>query len=189
MPDKATFIVPGEPRAVRGVLEAVYYDLKDGNKNAKIILFDTGAPYIRVEAPTEEDALALIRTAQRLTVDQLSGLSTVTTAIFIEPPLASDNFHISMGAVGAIGGARPALEILLSTPKVALESYSNRYTHEFSENLCGAFEKASSLHTSLTLRIQIGNYILKRYKKGKFTLEEFESMVKSPRSTGELATR
>ncbi|KAI1115181.1 hypothetical protein F5Y14DRAFT_450271 [Nemania sp. NC0429] len=182
----ANFIVPGEPCAVKGVIEAVYRDLTDGNRDAEICLINTGAPYIRVVAPTEEDALALVRTAQRLTTGYLSGLSTATTIIFVEPPRTSGNFQISMGTIGANGaieGARPTLEILPGTPKVALKSYS-----EFSENLCEAFENASSLHTSLMLKIHIGCYILKTYKKGNLTLEEFERMIKSPRATGKFAT-
>lgn len=188
-PFVATFIVPGEPRSVRGVIEAVYSDLKVGNNNAKIVLFDTtSAPYIRVEAPTEEDALALIHTAQRLTTGHLSGLSTVTTAIFIEPPPTGSNFHISMKAIDVINGARPVLEMLPGRLKGSWDSYYDRYAYQFSENLCEALERASSLHTSLILRIHLGYYIWTRYKKGSLTMEEFENMVKSPRTTGELAT-
>lgn len=181
--------MPGEPHTVKGVIEAVYRDLKDGNKSAKIDLVDTKSPYIRVKAPTEEDVLALICTAQRLTTGHLLGLSTATTAIFIEPPLAGGNFHISMGTTGAIEGIRPALEMLLGTPKVALKSYSDRYTYELSEKLSEAFEGASGLHTSLILKVHIGYYVLKKYREGRFTLEEFESMVRSSRAVGQLDTR
>jgi hypothetical protein len=84
---------------------------------------------------------------------------------------------------------RPTLETLVGTPNMTLKSYSAKYRDEFSEYLSQAFEEASSLHTSLILRVHLGHYLLQRYKMGKSTFEEFESMVKNPRATGHLDTR
>ncbi|KAI1154890.1 hypothetical protein F4825DRAFT_448137 [Nemania diffusa] len=186
----ATFIVSGEPDAVKGVTKAVYHDLKDGNKDAKIDFHETKAPYIRVEAPTEEDALALIRTAQRLAAVYLSGRSTEGRRIFVEPRVNStSDFRISIDVIKTTEDVRPTLEIMAGTPHIALNSHSAKYRDEFSEYLCQAFEEASSLHTSLILRAYLGRYFLQTYKKGKFKLEEFESMVKNPRANGRLDTR
>ncbi|KAI1744306.1 hypothetical protein F4680DRAFT_444335 [Xylaria scruposa] len=187
----ATFIVPGEPNAVRGVLKAVYQDLKDGNKDANIVLRETVAPYIRVHAPTEEDALALVRTAQRLAVGHLSGDSTEARVVFVEPPTncMTTGFHIDVHVIDDIKCARPILETMPGTSNMALRSSSDRYKRELSHNLYEAFEKASSLHASLSLKIHLGYYLLQTYRKGKCTLEQFESMVRSPRATGRLDTQ
>ncbi|KAI1755058.1 hypothetical protein F4782DRAFT_552207 [Xylaria castorea] len=188
---KATFIVSGEPNAIRGVIKAVYHDLKDGNKDADIEIRETAAPYIRVHAPTEEDALALVRTAQRLAAAHLSGDSTEARIIFVEPPAncMTVGFQLDVYVIGTIKCARPTLESMPGTPDMVLKSSSDRYKRELSENLCEAFEKASSLHTSLILKIHLGYYLLQTYRKGKLTLEQFESMVKHPRATGKLDTR
>ncbi|KAI0450157.1 hypothetical protein F5B21DRAFT_508503 [Xylaria acuta] len=187
----ATFIVSGRPDAIRGVIKAVYHDLKDGNKDAKIELRETTAPYIRVHAPTEEDALALVRTAQRLAVAHLSGDSTEAGIIFVEPPTncMTTRFQIDVHVIDTIKCARPTLENMPGMPDMALKPSASRYKHELSGSLCEAFEKASNLHTSLILRIHLGHYLLQTYRKGKFTLEQFESMVKHPRATGKLDTR
>ncbi|KAI0489589.1 hypothetical protein F4859DRAFT_509176 [Xylaria cf. heliscus] len=188
----ASFIVPGDPDAVRGVIKAVYHDLKDGNKDATIEFRETTAPYIRVHAPTEEDALALIRTAQRLAAEHLSGDATEAKAIFVEPPMnyITTGFQIAIHVIDAIKCARPILESMPGAPDMALKtSSSDRYKRELSESLYEAFEKASNLHASLMMKIHLGYYLLSNYRKGKFTLEQFESMVKNPRATGKLDTR
>ncbi|KAI0548631.1 hypothetical protein F4679DRAFT_316880 [Xylaria curta] len=187
----ATFIVPGEPNAIRGVAKAVYQDLKDGNKDANIEFRETAAPYIRVHAPTEEDVLALVRTAQRLAVEHLSGDSTEARVVFVEPPTncMTTGFHIDVHVIDDIRCARPILESMPGTSDMVLRSSSDRYKRELSQNLYESFEKASSLHASLSLKIHLGYYLLQTYKKGKCTLEQFESMVKSPRATGKLDTR
>ncbi|KAI8947128.1 hypothetical protein F4801DRAFT_592845 [Xylaria longipes] len=187
----ATFVVSGEPDAVRGVIKAVYQDLKDGNKDANIELRETTVTYIRVHAPTEEDALALVRTAQRLAAAYISGESTEARVIFVEPPAncVTTGFQIDVHVLDAIKCARPALEKMPGTPDVALKSSPDRYKHELSESLCEDFEKASNLHQSLFLKIHLGYYLLQTYRKGKFTLEQFENMVQNPRATGKLDTR
>ncbi|KAI0862040.1 hypothetical protein F4860DRAFT_513465 [Xylaria cubensis] len=187
----ATFIVPGEPNAIRGVIEAIYHDLKDGNKDANIEFRETAVPYIRVHAPTEEDALALVRTAQRLAVEYLSGDSTETRVVFVEPPTnyMTTDFQIDVHVVDNSKCARPILESIPGTSNMLLESFSDRYKRELSEKLYEAFERASSLHASLSLKIHLGYYLLQTYRKGKCTLEQFESMVNSPRATGKLDTR
>ncbi|TGJ78381.1 hypothetical protein E0Z10_g10378 [Xylaria hypoxylon] len=185
----ATFIVAGEPDAIRGVTEAVYRDLKDGNKDASIEFRDMTVPNIRVEAPTEEDAMALIRTAQRIAATHLSGAPTETKILFVEPPPnCTNDFQIAINVIDETKCARPKLESLPSTPNLAPGLSPETYKQEFSKSLCEAFENASSLHSSLILKIHLGYYILQTYKPGKFTFENFESMVKSPRATGQLET-
>ncbi|TRX98194.1 hypothetical protein FHL15_000839 [Xylaria flabelliformis] len=187
----ATFIVPGEPNAIKGVINAVYHDLKDGNKDANIEFRETAVPYIRVHAPTEEDAMALVRTAQRLAVEHLSGDSTETRVVFVEPPTnyMTTDFQIDVHVVDNIKCARPTLESIPGTSNMLLKSFSDRYKRELSEKLYEAFERASSHHASLSLKIHLGHYLLQTYRKGKCTLEQFESMVNSPRATGKLDTR
>ncbi|KAI1133507.1 hypothetical protein F5Y10DRAFT_259829 [Nemania abortiva] len=187
----ANFIVSGEPESVKGVAKAVYLDLKDGNKDAKIELRETKVPYIRVEAPSEEDALSLIRTAQRLSAAYLSGLSVEAKAVFVEPPPTTftSNFQISVDAMNTTEYGRPTVERLAGPPHVALEPYSEKYKDELSGNLWETFEKASSLHASLIIKVHLGHYFLQTYRKGKFTFDGFESMVKSRRATGLFNTR
>ncbi|GAW18730.1 hypothetical protein ANO14919_082120 [Xylariales sp. No.14919] len=186
----ATFIVPGKPDVVRGVAEAVYQDLKDGNDDAIIDLEPT-VPFIRVEAPTEEDALALIRTAQRIAASYLSDDLPAKT-LFVEPPAncATSDFQIAVNVIPGTEIAYPSLEILYGEPNPELRLSLDRYKQEISKALCQAFVDASSLHGSLILKIRLGHYLLKNknYKLGKFTLDNFEGMVKNPRATGELET-
>ncbi|KAI3341735.1 hypothetical protein F4824DRAFT_495582 [Ustulina deusta] len=185
----AIFIVSGEPATVTGVMKAIYHDLKDGNKDATIEFQET-PQYIRVETPTEEDALALIRTSQRLAANHLSGHSTSTKVIFVEPPTTckTSNFQISMDVISATKRARAVLQKLPGTQDLALGLSSSRYKQEFSKGLCEVFEMAC-LRSSLILKIHLGYYLLETYKTGKFTLEQFESMVRHPRATGQLDTR
>lgn len=172
------------------MIKAVYHDLKDGNKDANIEFRETTAPYIRIHAPTEEDALALVRTAQRLAVAHLSGDSTEAKAVFVEPPMncMTTNFEIDVHVIDNTKYARHTLERVPGMPDMALKPSPGRYKRELSESLCEAFEKASSLHTSLSLKIHLGYYLLQFYKKGKLTLEQFEAMVKHPRATGKFNT-
>ncbi|KAI1421053.1 hypothetical protein F5Y12DRAFT_65380 [Xylaria sp. FL1777] len=186
----ATFNVSGEPDAIRGVIKALYHDLKDGNKDANIE-FEETTGYIRIEAPTEEDALALIRTCQRLTATHLSGHSNSTKIFFVEPPTTckTSHFQISVNIIDATKRARGVVQSLSDTQGSALELASNRYRQKFSKDLCEAFEMAASLHSSLILKIYLGYYLLETYRTGSLTLEQFESMVKHPRATGQLDTR
>ncbi|KAI0443287.1 hypothetical protein F4803DRAFT_550217 [Xylaria telfairii] len=186
----ATFIIPGEPDAVKGVIKAVYNDLKDGNKDANIEFRETTVPYIRVHAPTEKDALALIRTAQRLAIAHLSGDSTEAKAIFVEPPMncMTTNFEIDVHVFDTTKYARHTLERIPGTLDMVRTPSLGRYKRELSQSLCESFEKASNLHTSLSLKIYLGCYLLHTYKTGKFTLEQFETIVKHPRATGKLNT-
>ncbi|KAJ8127659.1 hypothetical protein O1611_g5978 [Lasiodiplodia mahajangana] len=185
----ANFLVVGEPSAVKGVIKAVYQDLKDGNKDARIEYHETKAPYIRIEAPSEEDVLVLLRTAQRLAAAYLSGCSVEPKAIFVEPPISlTSDFKISVDAVNATERVRPTIETLVDRPPIAPEPSLDKYRDDFSGNLHNAFEKVSSLCASLAIRVHLGQYFLQTYRQGKFTVEEFEAMVKNPRATGELDT-
>ncbi|KAJ2987684.1 hypothetical protein NUW58_g4369 [Xylaria curta] len=186
----ATFIVLGEPDAIEGLTKAIYDDLKDGNKYANIEYRETRAPYIRVDAPTEEDALSLIRTAQQRAGAHLEGRSVEDKIIFFEPPTNyMSNFQVAVHVTDSNGFARHTLESMPDEPEQALKSSSDKYKREFSEGLCKAFENASNLHGSLILKAHLGAYHLLEYKRGKFTLEQFESMVRNPRATGRLETR
>ncbi|GAP90328.2 hypothetical protein SAMD00023353_4600800 [Rosellinia necatrix] len=186
----ATFVVPGEPRTVEGILKQVYHDLKSGNKDADIELREISQPYIRIEAPTEEDALVLIRTARRLADSHLSGTLTDQKLVFVELPASftTTNFRIAVQAIDAAKNARPVIEIVPGTPDATLESSSDRYKQIFSENLCTALQEASNLHASVILHVQLGYYLLQSYKPGKYTPEQFDDMVKHPRATGYLET-
>ncbi|KAI0109634.1 hypothetical protein GGR51DRAFT_558326 [Nemania sp. FL0031] len=186
----AKFIVPGDPRAFKGVLKAVYEDLRDGNKHARIECREANPPYIRIEAPSEEDVLVLLGTAQRLAGAYLSGCSTEAKALLVEPPMIfAGNFQISVDSANATERVRPTVERLSGKPHRSLKLYSDEHKDGFSRNLRDAFEKVSSLYASLIIRVHLGKYYLRTYKKGKFTLQEFENMVKNPRATGEFDTR
>ncbi|KAI0531811.1 hypothetical protein GGR58DRAFT_508092 [Xylaria digitata] len=179
---KATFIVPGEPDAVTGVVKAVYDDLKDGNQDASIHFREARAQYIRVDAPTENDALTLIRAAQRIAATHLSDTSTEARMLFVEPPLGCEtNFQID------VNGGRPRMESLPGQ-NLALRLSSDRYKQKMSKALCEALENASNLHSSLILKINLGCYFLHNHLPGKFTLDKFEGMVKSTRASGRLET-
>ncbi|KAF2964508.1 hypothetical protein GQX73_g9071 [Xylaria multiplex] len=178
----ATFIVPGESDAVQGVVKAVYDDLKDGNKDANIDFREAAAQYIRVDAPTEKDALTLIRAAQRIAAIHLSETFTETRMLFVEPPPGWEtNFQID------VTGGCLRMESLPGPNPVPGFS-SDRYKQGISKALCEALEDASGLHSSLILKINLGCYLLHNYQPGKFTLEKFENMVKSPRASGRLET-
>ncbi|KAI0430971.1 hypothetical protein F5Y09DRAFT_341162 [Xylaria sp. FL1042] len=186
----AVFIVTGEPEAVKGVAKAVYQDLKDGNKNAKIEFRET-AGYIRVETPTEEDSLALIQTSRRLAATHLSGRSSDPKLIFVEPPTTCglNNFRISVNVIGATKRARPIVQSLPGTQDMEPGPSPNNYLQECSKSLCEAFEIAANLNSSLILKIHLGCYLLETYKTGDLSLKEFENMVRHPRATGQLDTR
>ncbi|KAI0970020.1 hypothetical protein F4678DRAFT_145301 [Xylaria arbuscula] len=183
----AAFIVSGDPDTIKGVVEAVYNDLKDGNKDAKIEFQET-AGYIRVEAPTEEDALALIKTSQRLAANHLSGQSTAAKVIFVEPPTTcrTGDFRLSFNTIDEKKEIRAALLSLPDTQDLQLSS--NRYKQEFSKSLCEAFETAASLSSSLVLRIHLGCYLLQYYRPNVSSLEAFESMIRHPKATGRWET-
>ncbi|KAJ8119518.1 hypothetical protein ONZ43_g3544 [Nemania bipapillata] len=121
----------------------------------------------------------------------LSGHSVEAKRILVEPPPDSNtgSFQVSVDVTHGTELVRPTLERDTRATSVELESYSTKYKDEFSKYLSQAFEDASSLHTSLVLRIHMGHYFLRTYKKGKFTFEAFESMVKNPRAVGQLDTR
>ncbi|KAI1369478.1 hypothetical protein F5Y08DRAFT_292119 [Xylaria arbuscula] len=184
----ATFIVSGEPKAVEGVLKAVYHDLKEGNKEASIEFRETSGPYIRIEAPTEVDVLALVATAQKMAAAHLSGDFGSSKMIFVEPPTVGSG-QDSRVTVDIIGATKRARGVLQSKP-VTLESSfggsSGRHSKAFCKGLAEALEKASGLHSSLVLRIHLGYYLLESYKGRDFTLEQFENMVQHPRARGQL---
>ncbi|KAI0404954.1 hypothetical protein F4802DRAFT_615149 [Xylaria palmicola] len=185
----ANFFVAGAPDAIGGVLKAVYQDLTDGNMDACIELREA-ASYIRISAPTKEDALALLRTTQRIARDHLLGISTEAKVIFVEPPTSyKGNFQVVVRAVDEAKSACSFLEDIPGTPDISMKSASDRYRQELSENVLDAFEKASNLHTSLVLKVRLGCYLLQRYKAGNFTLKQFEEMVKNPQATGQFITR
>ncbi|KAI0815679.1 hypothetical protein GGR55DRAFT_699531 [Xylaria sp. FL0064] len=167
-----------------GVVKAVYHDLKDGNKDAKIVFPET-AGYIRVETPTEEDALALIQTSRRLAATHLSGCPDDTKLIFVEPPTTCglNNFRIS------VKQARPVVQSLPDTQHMEPGLPPNNHIQEFSKSLREAFEIAANLNNSLILKIHLGCYLLEKYKTGDFSLKDFEDMVRQPRATGQLDTR
>ncbi|KAI2626166.1 hypothetical protein GGS21DRAFT_493372 [Xylaria nigripes] len=187
----ATFVLPGRPEDVEGVIQAVYMDLKEGNMDANIVMRETPTPYIRVECPTQEDASALIHMAQKLAAAHLSGDPADAKTIFVEPPASygADTFQIVLDVDSATKQARPNLETMPGTPSSATQVSSNRYMLECSTALCEALEKASCLHNSLIVRIHLGIYRLQTYKVGKFSLEQFGNMVRSPRAMGQLDTR
>ncbi|KAI1276646.1 hypothetical protein F5Y07DRAFT_399095 [Xylaria sp. FL0933] len=184
------FIVPGEPKAVEGVVKAVYHDLKDGNKDASIVFPET-AGYIRVETPTEEDSLALIQTSRRLAATHLSGCPDDTKLIFAEPPTTCgpNDFRISANVIGTTNWARPVVQSLPDTQHMEPGLSRNNYIQEFSKSLCEAFEIAANLNSSLILKIHLGCYLLQKYKPGDFSLKGFENMVRQPRATGQFNTR
>ncbi|KAI0526089.1 hypothetical protein F5B22DRAFT_642250 [Xylaria bambusicola] len=187
----ASFIVSGEPDAIRGVIKAVHDDLKEGNKEATIEFRETTVPYIRIEAPTEEDALALVATAQRMAAAHISGHSANDKVIFVEPPTipGASDFRISLDIIGDTKRARGVLQSMSDTSGSASGLSSDKSNQTFSKDLCEALEKASGLYRSLVLRISLGCYLLDTYKTGEFTLEKFESMVTHPRARGQLDRR
>ncbi|KAK5628191.1 hypothetical protein RRF57_003906 [Xylaria bambusicola] len=187
----ASFIVSGEPDTIRGVIKAVHDDLKEGNKEATIEFRETTVPYIRIEAPTEQDALALIATAQKMAAAHISGHSTNAKVIFVEPPitLGANDFRISVDIIGDAKRAQGVIQSMPSTSASASDFSSNKSSQAFSKDLCEALEKAASLYSSLALRIYLGCYLLDNYKTGEFTLENFESMVTHPRARGQLDRR
>ena len=185
---KAAFVISGEPNAIRGVIKAVHHDLIEGNKEASIEFRETTGPYIRIEAPTEVDVLALITTAQRMAAAHLSGETGSAKFIFVEPPTVCGirDFQIAVDIIGAPKRARGVILSKAGIMGPALGLSSGRHSKAFCKELCGALERASSLHSSLVLRIHLGYYLLETYKTGEFTLEQFESMVQHPRARGQL---
>ncbi|KAI1304717.1 hypothetical protein F5Y03DRAFT_165966 [Xylaria venustula] len=183
----AVFVVAGEPDTVKGVTKAVYDDLKDGNKDANIEFQET-AEYIRVEVPTEEDALALIKTSQKLAATHLSGQSTATKLIFVEPPTTctTGTFRLSFNTIGEKQEARPVLLSLAETQDLHL--FSNMYKQEFSKRLCEALETAASLNSSLILRVHLGCYLLTHFKRNISSLDEFRSMIRHPKAASRWET-
>ncbi|KAI3331885.1 hypothetical protein HD806DRAFT_529658 [Xylariaceae sp. AK1471] len=191
-PAVAIFIVPGHPDEVDGVIKQVYRDLKDGNKGANIELRGSGtSQYIRIEAPTEEDAQTLIRTAQQQAEIHLSDRSAESNTIFVEPPMSctTTDFRVVVYVDAATKRARHRLEVMPGMGNSALQVSSEKDNHDVSGALCEALQKASSLYSSLALRIHLGHYQMERYKAGTHTLKEFETMVTDRRATGRLDTR
>ncbi|KAI0204701.1 hypothetical protein F4808DRAFT_411794 [Astrocystis sublimbata] len=190
----AIFIVSGEADA--GVVQAVYGDLRDGNKDANIEVRESEAPHICINAATDDDALALLRSARELADAYISGEPSKAKAIFVEPPpeRTTTDFRVEVHVIDSMKCACAKLEYLpgaqdTASHPAAIDSTPNRYEHKLSQSLLETLRTAANLHTSLTLRVQFGHYLLQTYKKGEFTLEQFETMVKRPRATGSLETR
>ncbi|KAI8629305.1 hypothetical protein F5Y19DRAFT_475866 [Xylariaceae sp. FL1651] len=188
----ATFIVSGHPEAVPGVIKAVYHDLKDANKDAAIELQQTAsASYIRVDVPTYQDALALMHAAQRQATAYISGHSDNVRIIFVEPPSHKTASDLRVVVHVDAESERVCYRLETSPGTLAEFAPSDRldmYTRDVSEALYEALERCGSLYSWLTLRVHLGQYIFDSYKTGRFTLKDFEAMVKHPRATGRLNT-
>jgi len=170
-------------------VKAVYDDLKHGNQDADIQLDET-VPCINVVAPTLDGAMTLIQTARDLADTYLSPASAEPRRLFVEPPVncASDS-QIVVGLDATTGRVRHRLQ----TTSKGTDSDSwvalSPYTQNIAEALHKALRQASTLNSSLILRVSLGNYRLQNYKPGSYTLKELEDMVTHPRATGRFNAR
>ncbi|KAI1814622.1 hypothetical protein GGS20DRAFT_585327 [Poronia punctata] len=184
-----SFIVCGRPEDVEGVVKAVYEDLRDSNQDANIH-FDETVPCIVVDAPTEEDAMRLVRTAQHRAASYISPSSSETKSLFVEPPANRINgFQIIVGKDPATGCVCHRLQAGPEEMNSTADRPLDRYNCEISEAIYTALREISTLNSSIILRATLGHYRLQNYKPGNFTLREFEEMVRHPRATGRFDTR
>ncbi|KAI1630980.1 hypothetical protein F4809DRAFT_205841 [Biscogniauxia mediterranea] len=193
-PAIANFIVPGEPDLVAGVIEGIYRELVHASINCSVELCNTPeGPYLHITAPTKMDAYALVETAQMRAHDLMTNEPHQSQSLFVEPPSnVQDGFRIELYLDNVTREARPRLKLRNDIdPESRQAENTHEYTEQISRTIVETLKREGRLHTSLTTRIHLGHYVLRRYPRGtrSFDYKGFETMVKNPRATGSFNTQ
>ncbi|KAI1495499.1 hypothetical protein F5X99DRAFT_422874 [Biscogniauxia marginata] len=190
----AKFIVSGKSESISGVVEAVHRELVHDSTNCSVELQSTPAgSYLRIIAPKKDDAYKLVETAQTRSRDLVTDQPDTTKSLHVEPPSNVKNgFQIELHVNDVTGEARPYLK--RQDDHIAglkHDDDTREYTGGISHALVDALRKEGRFHTSLTLRIHLGHYVLKRYPRGSHSYDygQFETMVKNPRALGRFKTQ
>ncbi|KAK6958123.1 hypothetical protein Daesc_000916 [Daldinia eschscholtzii] len=186
---KANFIVSHTPEVAAGVIEAVYKELSRVS-GYKIELKETTQGCFISITGRAKNIDEYIKLAQDVADDFISDDSIGRSNIFVEPPSQIDSAAQVVLYINPVSGeVRPMLQPgqdavgslqLLETP----EEYKARLNQYLYKSLI----KAGRLKLSLTLRVYLGQYILRKYPKGKevYGYNDFHVMVKNPRASGWL---
>ncbi|KAI1336392.1 hypothetical protein F5Y15DRAFT_205644 [Xylariaceae sp. FL0016] len=189
---QANFIVPNHPTIPEGVIEAVYRDLKNTGCRCEVSLRRTpeGA-YIRILAPTEQDAMALMETAEDQANMLILDEPDTTRGLFVEPAQVQENYTIALSKKTITGYARPCLEPREGTQnRCAVREQTQMYSCRLAQTLARALAKTGRLYAAPSLRIHLGHFELRRYRTNisSYSRQDFEDMIRNPRATGQLIT-
>ncbi|KAI0110009.1 hypothetical protein F4814DRAFT_425325 [Daldinia grandis] len=186
---KVNFIISHAPEVASGVIEAVHKELSRANDNNLELRKTPEGSYIRING-LAKNIKEYVNLAQDVAEDLISNESIRGSNVFMEPPTEiNSTTQVLLHADPVSGEVRPMLQ--LGQDAIAglqLLEVPEQYKAKFNDYLYKSLVKAGRLKLSLTLRVYLGQYILRKYPKGKevYGYNDFHSMVKNPRASGWL---
>ncbi|KAI1806476.1 hypothetical protein F4811DRAFT_550962 [Daldinia bambusicola] len=188
---KANFIIAHTTEVAAGVIEAVYKELSRVS-DYKVELRETPQGSFISITGIAKNINEYIRLAQDVADDFIFNESIGGSTVFVEPPPQIDSAaQVVLRADPVSGEVRPILQPgqdaiaslqLLETP----EDCRAKLTQYLYKSLV----KAGRLKLSLTLRVYLGQFMLRKYPRSKevYGYNDFHTMVKHPRASGWLKT-
>ncbi|KAF3060045.1 hypothetical protein GL218_05044 [Daldinia childiae] len=185
---KVNFIISHTPEVASGVIEAVYKELSRANDNLELRQTPQGS-YMRING-LAKNIKEYINLVQDVAKDLISNDSIKGSNVFMEPPVEIDSTTQVLLYTNPVSGeVRPMLQPgqdavaglqLLETPE--------QYKAKLTDYLYKSLIKAGRLKLSLTLRVYLGQFILRKYPKSKevYGYNDFHTILKNPRASGWL---
>ncbi|KAH9883714.1 hypothetical protein F4778DRAFT_618097 [Xylariomycetidae sp. FL2044] len=190
----AYFIVSHGIEEASGVVDSVYKELAGASRNCTIDLVKVqGCTYIRIKAPSQQNASELIQTARAVAEGLTTDQPNRSSSIFIEtlPGTAGDatiKLHVDEA------GARPHL-VHNRDPQDNDESDAqeevNDDTAMLTETLRNALVRSGRLNTALLLRVHLGLFTLRTFPQNRlsYAYGQFKRLVQNPRAQGRFGTQ